>query len=148
MIFLTFEEVLAFHESTVRAFGGALGILDRGKIESAIAQPMASYGGDYLYEFPWGMATTYLYGISKNHGFIDGNKRTATLAMVVFLAKNGWDVEVSDEDLIGAVLAITTNQMTREEFAEWLTTVGVRRSRKPRASRKSRKSRKSRRPKR
>ena len=76
-LFLTVDEVLLLHEYQIEHFGGDPTILDIGKLESAVAQPSMTWGGDFLHKDLASMAAAYLYHIVENHAFQDGNKRTA-----------------------------------------------------------------------
>jgi death-on-curing protein len=120
MRFLRIDEVIEIHDEAIRRYGGAAGMLDIGKLEAAVSQVEAAFGGEYLYDFPWQMATAYAYGIAKAHAFLDGNKRTAAGSMGVFLMLNGYDLVVEDDELVRSVLALTTNRMSREAFTIWL----------------------------
>lgn len=87
--FLTVEVVLALHQRQLDRFGGSAGLRDRGLLESAVAQPQASFGGAYAHDGFFAMAAAYLFHIVSNHPFVDGNKRTGLLAAQVFLEVNG-----------------------------------------------------------
>jgi death-on-curing protein len=87
--FLSVEIVLAYHEEQLALFGGAAGVRDRGLLESALAQPAASFGGEYLHRDLHAMAAAYLFHIVRNHPFVDGNKRTGYIAALAFLELNG-----------------------------------------------------------
>ena len=97
--FLTLDEVLALHAMQVRLFGGATGIRDLALLESAVANAEATFGGTLLHTTPFEVAAAYLYGICRNHPFVDGNKRAAAAAALTFLDLNGLAV-VADEDAI------------------------------------------------
>lgn len=87
--FLTVEVVLALHQRQLDRFGGGTGLRDPGLLDSAVAQPQASFGGTYAHEGLFAMAAAYLFHIVSNHPFVDGNKRAGLLAAQVFLAVNG-----------------------------------------------------------
>jgi death-on-curing protein len=91
-VFLTVDDVLALHIDQIREFGGSEGVQDQGGQESAVAQPSATYGGMHLHVGLFEMAATYAFHIAENHPFVDGNKRTALNAAIVFLGLNGFDV--------------------------------------------------------
>lgn len=91
--FLTVEVVLALHQRLVERFGGSMGLRDRGLLESAVAQPQASFGGSNVHEGLFMMAAAYLFHIISNHPFVDGNKRAGLLAAQVFLDLNGVSLE-------------------------------------------------------
>jgi death-on-curing protein len=95
--FLTLDQTLRLHARQIEQFGGSDGIRDVAMIESAIAQPEQGFGGEYLHkDFPE-MAAAYLFHLTKNHGFVDGNKRIGAAAALVFLEMNGIDTDVIDE---------------------------------------------------
>ena len=83
------EAVKAIHEQVLAAHGGAAGIRDEALLESAVAAPQASYGGELLIKNPVEIAAAYLFYLCRNHPFLDGNKRTALAACLVFLETNG-----------------------------------------------------------
>lgn len=119
-IFLTLDDVLQFHADQVELFGGDAAILDIGKIESAIAQPQATWDGQFLHEDLAAMAAAYLFHLVQNHGFADGNKRTGANAAIVFLELNGlaldWPVDESEK----IVLGVARGEMHKEEVAAFI----------------------------
>jgi death-on-curing protein len=86
---LSVEAVLAIHAEVLRASGGGAGLRDRSLLESAVAAPRASFGGEPLIRDTVEIAAAYLYYLCRNHPFVDGNKRTALAAALVFLQANG-----------------------------------------------------------
>jgi len=86
--FLSVQRVLALHSLQLKLFGGSEGVRDQSLLESAIAMPATSFGGQYVHADLAEMAAAYLFHLNKNHPFIDGNKRTATAAALVFLKLN------------------------------------------------------------
>ena len=87
------ETALAIHSAAVARFGGLDGVRDKGLLESALAQPFQTFGGEELYPTVAQKAARYAYGIASNHPFADGNKRTAFAALDVFLRLNGLRLE-------------------------------------------------------
>lgn len=83
--FLTLDDVQFIHRDQTTRYGGDPGIRDRNLLDSALAQPRASFGAEFLHAFPFEMAAAYLYHIVRNHPFLDGNKRTGAVAALVFL---------------------------------------------------------------
>lgn len=81
---LTKEEVIAIHAASLERFGGLSGIRDEGLLDSAIAQPMQSFGNTELYPTLDEKASCLAFGLIKNHAFMDGNKRAATACMATF----------------------------------------------------------------
>ena len=88
-VHLDVEAVLAIHSEVLAAHGGRAGIRSRALLESAIAAPQATFGGEPLLADEIEMAAAYLYYLCSNHPFVDGNKRTALAACLVFLQANG-----------------------------------------------------------
>jgi death-on-curing protein len=86
---LTVEAVKAIHREVLAAHGGTAGIRDETLLESAVAAPQASMMGQALISDPIEIAAAYLFYICRNHAFVDGNKRTALAACLVFLEENG-----------------------------------------------------------
>lgn len=118
--FLTVEDVELLHGEQLRLFGGLAGIRDRRALESAVAVPMATYSGEFLHEDLFAMAAAYAYHLAESQAFVDGNKRTALNAALVFLGLNGWDVDDPDELLFGAMIGIAEHKTSKEELARVL----------------------------
>ena len=120
--FLSVENVLLIHDDTLSEEGGLHAIRDLGLLESAVAMPQAMYGGEYLHHGLAEMAAAYLYHICQNHAFVDGNKRTAAFACVLFLSHNGIpDERLPDEAALEKVtLNIASGKTAKSEAAEWL----------------------------
>ncbi len=92
MRFLTLNEVLALHSQLISLFGGTSRIRDLGSLESAIAQPRMTFGGEDLYPSVAEKAAALGYSLIKNHPFVDENKRVGHAAMEVFLVLNGFEI--------------------------------------------------------
>ncbi len=88
--FLTLDEVLALHEDQITRYGGRRGVRDLGLLISALGTPSATFDGRFLHDDLFEMAAAYLYHLARNHPFVDGNKRTAFAAALVFLWINGF----------------------------------------------------------
>jgi len=84
-LFLSLEEVLEIHRQQIDRYGGASGVRDLSLLESAIAQPQASFSNEFLHASIPAMAAAYLFHICRNHPFVDGNKRVAASAAITFL---------------------------------------------------------------
>src|SRR5690606_17241660 len=100
--------------------GGSSGLRDRGLLESALAQPRQQFGGQFAHEYPFGMAAAYAYYLSKNHPFVDGNKRAALLCAGGFLRLNGWNLVSPGVEAADAVLDLVEGKIDRGGFAQWL----------------------------
>jgi death-on-curing protein len=110
--------ILAVHEMQLAEHGGATGIRDSGLLESALARApnLAAYGQP---DAP-ALAAAYGYGISRNHPFLDGNKRTGFVATELFLQLNGLELTAADADAVLTMLAVAAGDISEDEFAAWL----------------------------
>ena len=108
----------AFHNAQLAEHGGSAGIRDAGLLESALARPqnLVAYGQPDVYD----LAAAYGYGIARNHPFIDGNKRTAFVAVELFLCLNGLTLTATDVDCVITMLALAAGELGDEAFARWL----------------------------
>ena len=113
---LTVEAVKAIHREVLAAHGGAPGIRDETLLESAVAAPQASMMGQPLISDPIEIAAAYLFYICKNHAFVDGNKRTALAACLVFLEENGLlpDRKLPVDDWEQFVLDVASSKIERD----------------------------------
>lgn len=116
--FLRIDDVLLMHEAQLNAFGGAEGIRDRAGLEAAIAQPQQTWDGEYIYSDIFEMAAVYAYHLAQSQAFVDGNKRTALQAAIVFLKVNGSPLDNSDLRLYDAMIGIAEKTFTRDDLAE------------------------------
>lgn len=117
---LSVKEVLDLHAKQLERYGGADGVRDFGLLESAVNAPQASFGGQYCYEDIFDAATAYFFGLSMNHPFLDGNKRTATNATLLFLSVNGLRFLRNYNDLTEKTLALVERRIERQDFADFL----------------------------
>ena len=118
--FLGLEEVIALHSSQIERYGGSAGVRDLGLLESAVAAPEASFGGDYLHGTLPEMAAAYLFHLAQNHPFIDGNKRVAAAAMIMFVYLNDRDLACDEDELVALTLGVATGKTTKAEVAVFL----------------------------
>lgn len=107
----------AAHAEQLAEHGGAEGVRDDGLLESAFARPrnLADYGDPDAAA----LAAAYAYGIARNHPFVDGNKRTATVVSETFLVLNGYDLIATDAELVVAFLELAAGNLTEDELADW-----------------------------
>ncbi len=114
------DVLLAVHEEQLAEHGGAAGVRDLGLFESALARPqnMAAYGDPDVAA----LAASYGVGLAKNHPFIDGNKRTAFVAVELFLALNGHELAADDASCVLTMLAVAAGTLDEPGFAAWLRT--------------------------
>jgi death-on-curing protein len=118
--FLDIEDVLLIHKEQLARFGGGDGLRDQGLLESAIAMPRATFGGQFVHESVFAMAAAYAFHIAENQTFVDGNKRTGVLAAVVFLELNGYIVEEPPSRLYAAMIAIAERRLDKAGLAALL----------------------------
>jgi len=118
--FLTKADVLKLHNRQIERFGGTSGVRDEGLLESALAQPQATFDGQFLHSTIYQQAAAYLYHLAKNHPFVDGNKRTAFAAMDTFLRLNGYRSTLMNEDSYTLVLQAVTDQIDKSAIANQL----------------------------
>jgi len=117
--FLTTMDVLAAHGDQTHRYGGDSGIRDAGLLESALAQPQASFAGQSLHAFPFEMAATYLFHIVQNHPFMDGNQRTGAVAVLLFLDMNGIEITAPKGALYDLTIAVAKGAAGKPEAAEF-----------------------------
>ncbi|OJW30339.1 MAG: hypothetical protein BGO54_01770 [Sphingobacteriales bacterium 46-32] len=120
-IFLEFERIVYLNKLAIQTFGGTDLVRDQGVIESAVNQPRASFGGEYLHQGVFHMAAAYYYHLSECQGFTDGNKRTGFLAMFSFLRLNGCDFLIPDDYLWPILMDVAKGQKDKSDLAEFLT---------------------------
>jgi len=118
--FLTLDEVLALHADQLRRYGGATGLRDLTLLQSAIAMPETSYGGEYLHGSVFEMAAAYLFHLARNHPFVDGNKRTALMCALVFLGLNGQRLDADPNELYEIVDAVASGTVDKAHLAVFL----------------------------
>jgi death on curing protein len=112
--------VLAIHEEMLAEHGGLAGIRDQSLLLSALAKPqnLAAYGEPDLAD----LAAAYAAGTTRNHAFIDGNKRTGLAVALVFLLDNDYELIAANDDLVMTMLAVADGTMSEPELAIWLRT--------------------------
>ncbi|MBT7788210.1 MAG: type II toxin-antitoxin system death-on-curing family toxin [Calditrichaeota bacterium] len=116
-IFLTLEEILQIHEDQIRRYGGSSGVRDFGLLQSALAMPMAQFEGVYLHPDIFAMAAAYLFHITGNHPFLDGNKRVGIVSAIVFLKLNGYSLNADEDLLEEVVLSVARSEIGKEEIS-------------------------------
>ncbi len=119
-VWLHRQVMLAVHDEQLAEHGGPHGVRDMGLFDSALARPLqvASYGEPSLAK----LAASYGYGIARNHPFLDGNKRTAFVAVELFLMLNGQRLAADDASCVLIMLDVAAGEISEEEFAQWIAT--------------------------
>jgi death on curing protein len=120
--FLTVDDVLTLHAIAIEDQGGDPSLRDRGLLESAIATPAQQFAERYLHEDIPAMAAAYAFHISKNHPFVDGNKRAATAAMIAFLSDNGWSFDALADEAEPIILQLAAGLLDKPAFTDWART--------------------------
>ena len=117
-LWLTLDEVLAFHERLIAEFGGSAGVRDEGLLESALGKPknLFAYSKPTMFE----LAASYAFGIVKNHPLIDGDKRTGFMAAYTFLGKHQWELGATEADATVQTLRLAANDCSQADYAAWL----------------------------
>ena len=119
--YLLLAEILELHRSVIERWGGAGGIRDLGALESALAQPRQSFGGQDLYPDLTSKAAALCLSLVLNHPFIDGNKRIGHAAMETFLIVNGSELLASVDEQERIMLDLAAGTLSRENFVKWVT---------------------------
>jgi death-on-curing protein len=120
LTFLALDEVLAIHADQIDVYGGSPGLRDVGLLESALAMPQATFGGELLHPTLPEMAAAYLFHLASNHAFVDGNKRIALMATIVFLGMNGLKLEAGKVRLFDLVMGVANGSISKAAVAVFL----------------------------
>ena len=120
ILFLTLAEAIEIHTDQIHRYGGQSGVRDLGLLESALAQPEASFAGEWLHGDIYEMAAAYAYHLCQNHPFVDGNKRTALTTALVFLELNGISILDPRGRLENAMIRMASGELNKENFAKVL----------------------------
>ncbi len=109
----------AIHFQQLQRFGGLYGVRDEGAIDSALARPR----NQWLYQDESDMAdltAAYGFGLTRGHGYVDGNKRVGFVAMAIFLDLNGWSLEAPEPEVVQTMLTVASGELTERELAAWV----------------------------
>lgn len=120
MRYLTLGEIIELHRLITETSGGAAGIRDLGALESAVAQPKATFDMIDLYSSLADKAAVLCFSIVQNHPFLDGNKRTGHAAMSTFLLLNGAEVEATIDEQEQLMLDLAAGRIRRDQLTVWL----------------------------
>ena len=121
MNYLGYKQTLWLYRRVVEETGGTFGIRDEGLLQSALARPRASFGGQDLYPTLFEKAAALAESLARNHPFVDGNKRMALACLRTMLKMNGFQVVCSQEAKVALILKIIGHQVTVQDVADWLT---------------------------
>jgi death-on-curing protein len=120
VVYLSVDQVVELQAEAIDNFGGSHGLRSIELLESAVFLPQQSAFGADAYLSISSKAAAYAYFLAKNHAFIDGNKRTAALAMLMFLDLNGYRLDCSDEDFEEAIVAVAAGDVDKDKFFDWI----------------------------
>jgi death-on-curing protein len=120
MRYITLNEMLELYRRVMEQSGGLIGILDPGALESALAQPRMTFGGEELYPTIVEKAAALGFSLIQNHPFVDGNKRAGHAAMEIFLVLNGFAIESPVDEQEQVILQVASGKMVRDEFTAWV----------------------------
>jgi death-on-curing protein len=117
-VWIGLDVVLAIHDEQLAEHGGHPGVRDRGLLESVMARPrnQFAYGQASIAR----LAASYAFGISRNHPFLDGNKRTSLVVAELFLQLNGLDFSATDAECVTTFLRLAAGELTEDQLADWI----------------------------
>jgi death-on-curing protein len=118
-IWISKAVILAVHDEQLAEHGGGEGVRDEGLLDSALARPPNRSTYDQKADLA-ALAAAYAFGIARNHPFIDGNKRTAYVAMELFLSLNGLELTASDHDAVLTMIKLAAGEIGEDELAIWI----------------------------
>lgn len=119
IVYLSVDQVLAFHRDLVRAFGGVLAVRDRGLLEAAVARAAMTFGGEDLYTDLAAKAAALMHSLVLNHPFVDGNKPAGAAAAEFFVECNGSVLVATDEEFAQVALDVARGSVGVEALAIW-----------------------------
>jgi len=124
--YLTYEYVLELHDELIEEYGGAKGILNEGLLHSALETPKARFNSKDLYRTVFDKTAAYLFHIIKNHAFVDGNKRTGSMAALVFFTSNyEGSFGFIDDDYQELILNIANGKAGKKEIVKFFKSIRI-----------------------
>ena len=117
---ISVAQALKIHTIAIEGFGGANGVRNLGALESALARPFQTFGGEDLYPTIFEKAAAIGESIIVNHPFVDGNKRTGYILIEAHLRHEGYAITATDETLYDFVIGISTGTLSFDEIVAWL----------------------------
>ena len=117
---LSLRWLMTVHVRLIKRYGGGIGVRDIGPIESVLNRPLPSFEGHVKYQTGFERAAALWVALIRNHGFVDGNKRTATAAMARWLLAEGYRLRSGQDELVEAAVAIANTGMDEAGAAPWL----------------------------
>ncbi len=120
MRYLTLKQIIYLHTQVITQSGGSHGVLNLAGLESAVAQPRMTFGGEDLYPTVVDKAAVLGFCLIQNHPFVDGNKRVGHAAMETFLVLNGLEIDAPVDEQEAVILRVASGEMSRDDFSEWV----------------------------
>lgn len=120
MITFLLEDIISFHNELEQNSIVSVGIRDKALIESAVNAPFQTFGGEELYPSVEEKAAHLFYGLVKNHGFIDGNKRVAVHAMFIYLSINYINFDYTIGEVENLVIGLADGSINADDVVEWI----------------------------
>jgi death on curing protein len=111
--------VESLHDALIREHGGSFGVRDVALLESALARPQQKFAYAESPDHAI-LAAAYVFGVAKNHPFVDGNKRAAFMAAYVFLGMNGYDLDAREPDVAATVERVAAGTLSEAKLADWI----------------------------
>ncbi len=118
-VWLRRRDADAIHFDQLQQHGGISGVRDENALESALGRPRNRWAYQPDSDLA-ALAAAYGYGLATNHGYNDGNKRVAFMAMYVFLGLNGWEIEAPEPEVVQVMLAVADGQLDEDRLGDWL----------------------------
>lgn len=119
IVYLDVDQLVELHREQLGGYGGLAGLRDRGGLEAAAARPTMTFGGEDLYADVPEKAAALMHSLALNHPFVDGNKRVAAHAAVLFALVNGFDCLATPDDLVSVTLDVAKGDVEVEALAIW-----------------------------
>ena len=119
ILYLSVEQVLQIHEAQIERFGGPAGLRDPDALESAVARPAMTFGGEDLYPDLPSKTGALMHSLVMNHAFVDGNKRIGVTAAELFLRLNGYRLEAENAELEELTMTVARGDLDAEALAIW-----------------------------
>lgn len=120
MVWITLEQIIELHTLILKRSGGLDGVRDKGSLESAVAAPLQSFGGQDLFPGEVEKIARLGYGLASNHAFVDGNKRIGALATQLLLQWNGYHLSLRENELSDMFIAIADGRATEQDLLNWI----------------------------
>jgi death-on-curing protein len=118
--YLSLTEILLLHARLIQQTGGAEGVRDLARLESAIARPQAKFGGADLYPDLWSKAAALMESLIQNHPFVDGNRRVGLTSAGILLERNGYSLSADNDQVFDFAMSVARGDVRHEEITRWL----------------------------